>query len=88
MEIFFKLSLGRLIKCTILFYEICNLIRLCTCKISINAYDNFCSDEFSNALNPLKIHSAWEDCSTFITEIFSEWVEQASVSDDTDIILP
>lgn len=88
METFFKLSLGRLVNRTTLFYETCNLIRLCTCKTSINGYDNFCSDEFSNALNPLKIDTAWEDCSIFIAEVFSERVGQASVSNDTGLILP
>lgn len=36
----------------------------------------------------LKFDSAWEDWRIFTAEVFSEWVGQASVSNDTDIILP
>lgn len=36
----------------------------------------------------VKIGSAWEDCRIFIAEVFSGQVGQASVSNDTDIILP
>lgn len=36
----------------------------------------------------LKTDSAWEDCRSFATEDFLKQVEQATVSNDADIILP